>query len=100
MDRNKATKLTPAERKEKKIRKLVGASGDPALTACVYVVTDLSSMQHQWKVRVNAEVRRPSLVLMLADSGSTSAPTTHWVWAVLCQCCAPPAAVATLQLGC
>ena len=56
MDRNEATKLTPAERKEKKIRKLVGASGDPALTACVYVVTDLSSTQHQWKVRVNAEV--------------------------------------------
>ena len=56
MDRNEASKLTPAERKEKKIKKLVGSTNDAAITANVYMVLDLSSTQHQWKVRVNAEV--------------------------------------------
>ena len=56
-DRNEARKLTPAERKEKRVQKLTGEAEDTgALLVAVYAVLDLSSTQHQWKVRVNAEV--------------------------------------------
>ena len=49
--------MTPAERKEKRLQKVTGETEDSAaLLVAVYAVLDLSSTQHQWKVRVNAEV--------------------------------------------
>lgn len=62
-DRNLARKLTPAERREKKHVKLVGASGEgEAATVAVFSVDRLSNPTHRFKVRVNAEVRaRPPL---------------------------------------
>lgn len=56
-DRNLARKLTPAEKKEKKLKKLVGEAneGDSPEVA-LYKVMDLSNRQHQFKVRVNAQV--------------------------------------------
>ena len=63
-DRNLARKLTPAEKKEKKLKKLVGEAneGDSPEVA-LYKVMDLSNRQHQFKVRVNAQVssHRPSI---------------------------------------
>jgi len=57
-DRNLARKLTPAERREKKHVKLVGASGEgEATTVAVYSIDRLSNPAHRFKVRVNAEVR-------------------------------------------
>jgi U4/U6 small nuclear ribonucleoprotein PRP3 len=57
-DRNLARKLTPAERKEKKHRKLVGEAreGDAPVVS-VYAITLLTNPSHRFKVRVNAEVR-------------------------------------------
>ena len=57
-DRNLARKLTPAEKKEKKLKKLVGEANEgDAPQVAVYKVQDLSNRQHQFKVRVNAQVR-------------------------------------------
>lgn len=55
-DRNEARKLTPAERKEKKLAKLTGEQ-DTAVTilVAVYYVRDLEHKHYQWKVRINAE---------------------------------------------
>ena len=56
-DRNLARKLTPAEKKEKKLKKLVGEANEgDAPQVAVYRVSDLSNRQHQFKVRVNAQV--------------------------------------------
>ena len=56
-DRNLARKLTPAEKKEKKLKKLVGEANEgDAPQVAVYKVLDLSNRQHQFKVRVNAQV--------------------------------------------
>lgn len=56
-DRNLANKLTPAEKREKKIRKLTGAAGEgEARPVALYRVADLSAPQHRFKVRANAEV--------------------------------------------
>lgn len=56
-DRNLANKLTPAERREKKIRKLTGAAEEAeAMHVSVYRVKDLSHPQNRFKVKVNAEV--------------------------------------------
>lgn len=52
-----ARKLTPAEKKEKKLKKLVGEANEgDAPQVAVYRVSDLSNRQHQFKVRVNAQV--------------------------------------------
>lgn len=57
-DRNLANKKTPAERREKKIEKLVGAATEGEATpVSVYRVNRLESKQHRFKVRINAEVR-------------------------------------------
>ena len=53
-DRNVARMLTPAERREKKAKKLFDETGLDALTA-VYRVEDLSNGQHRFKVDVNAK---------------------------------------------
>ena len=56
-DRNEARKLTPAERKEKKLAKLTGEVEDAVITqVSVFSLGSLANTQHQWKVRVNAEV--------------------------------------------
>ena len=58
-DRNLARKLTPAEKKEKKMKKLVGeASEGEAPMVTLFRVRDLSHKQLQFKVKVNAEVSR------------------------------------------
>lgn len=65
-DRNLARKLTPAEKKEKKLKKLVGEAneGDSPQVA-LYKVMDLSNRQHQFKVRVNAQVSSCSQACLL-----------------------------------
>ncbi|CAL8464003.1 g3538 [Coccomyxa elongata] len=55
-DRNLARKLTPAEKREKKHIKLVGAAAEgEAPTVAVYSVDKLNKPAHRFKVRVNAE---------------------------------------------
>eukprot|EP00878_Enallax_costatus_P039156 GHUV01044702.1.p1 GENE.GHUV01044702.1~~GHUV01044702.1.p1 ORF type:complete len:189 (+),score=13.04 GHUV01044702.1:152-718(+) len=55
-DRNLARMLTPAEKRDKKMRKLLDTS-DAGLTTLtsVYRVEDLSNGQHRFKVDVNAK---------------------------------------------
>ncbi len=61
-DRNLARKLTPAEKREKKHVKLVGAAAEgEAPTVAVYSVDKLNKPAHRFKVRVNAEVRSYSV---------------------------------------
>ena len=70
-DRNLARKLTPAEKKDKKLKKLVGEANEgDAPQVALYKVTNLTNRQHQFKVRVNAQVS-PLLPLPLAaqDAG-------------------------------
>ena len=56
-DRNLARKLTPAEKKDKKLKKLVGEANEgDAPQVALYKVVDLSSRQHQFKGKVNAHV--------------------------------------------
>ena len=56
-DRNLARKLTAAEKKEKKTRKLVGAADEgEAPGVSVFRVRSLARPEHKFKVRVNAEV--------------------------------------------
>lgn len=69
-DRNLARALTPAERRDKKLRKLfegggggamggntagVGGSGSNSTLAAVYRVESLAHGQHRFKVDVNAK---------------------------------------------
>lgn len=56
-DRNLASKLTPAERREKKIKKLTGAAGEgEAKPVSVYRVNSATTPQQHFKIRANAEV--------------------------------------------
>ncbi|KAK9808286.1 hypothetical protein WJX73_007656 [Symbiochloris irregularis] len=55
-DRNEARKLTPDERKEKKLAKLAGqAEGQVTVQVAVFHVLSLANSKLQWRVRVNAE---------------------------------------------
>lgn len=56
-DRNLARMLTPAERRDKKVKKLFDSGPEASLTSqtCVYRVEDLSHGQHKFKVDVNAQ---------------------------------------------
>lgn len=60
-DRNIARSLTPAERREKKLRKLFeggamgNAGGGGSTLAAVYRVESLAHGQHRFKVDVNAK---------------------------------------------
>lgn len=57
-DRNLANKLTPAERRDKKIRKLTGAASEgEAKSVSVYRVNCSTTPQQNFKVRANAEVK-------------------------------------------
>lgn len=54
--RNQAAKLTPQERREKKIRKLHEDAAKPgALQAAAFCVRDFSNLKHRFKVDVNAQ---------------------------------------------
>eukprot|EP00210_Caulerpa_lentillifera_P007310 g6987.t1 len=56
-DRNLARKLTPAERKEKNLKKLFSKdNGD--VNVCVFKVAELTNTKLQFKVTVNAEENR------------------------------------------
>ena len=56
-DRNLARQLTPAERREKKMKKLLGeAQEGNAPLMFVYRVQSLASGRHRFKVSMNAEV--------------------------------------------
>ena len=69
-DRNLARKLTPAEKKEKKLKKLVGEANEgDAPQVALYKVMDLSNRQHQFKVRVNAQVKPTSHPSYVSCSG-------------------------------
>ena len=59
-DRNLSRKLTPAERNDKKMQKLLGeVDGGGAPLVAVYRVRDLSAPQLKFKVEANARVRGP-----------------------------------------
>ena len=56
-DRNLASKLTPAERREKKINTLTGAASEgEAKPVSVYRVNCGTTPQQRFKIRANAEV--------------------------------------------
>ncbi|KAK4789935.1 hypothetical protein SAY86_017239 [Trapa natans] len=58
VDRNIARKLTPAERREKKERKLFDDPNSVETIVSVYKINDLSHKQTQYKVDVNAKENR------------------------------------------
>lgn len=74
-DRNLARMLTPAERKEKKTRKLVGAAAEgEACPVTCYRIASLANTQHRFKVRVNAVVRRPARCVLAQQNPSSFRP--------------------------
>ncbi|XP_048494907.1 protein RDM16 isoform X2 [Beta vulgaris subsp. vulgaris] len=58
VDRNIARKLTPAERREKKERKLFEDSNTLETIVSVYKINDLSHPQNRFKVDINAQENR------------------------------------------
>lgn len=74
-DRNLARKLTPAEAREKKLRKmfdqapagLEGAGVGPELYCAVYRIASLANPQHAYKVDVNAKENHMSGVVLVTD---------------------------------
>lgn len=67
-DRNLARMLTPAERREKKLKKLIGEEGVETHVA-LYKLGDLSNAQLRFKVDVNArENHMTGACLVLADA--------------------------------
>ena len=65
-DRNLASKLTPAERREKKIKKLTGAASEgEAKPVSVYKVNCGTTPQQRFKIRANAEVGCLTRLLVL-----------------------------------
>eukprot|EP00191_Tetraselmis_sp_GSL018_P014468 CAMPEP_0177583822 /NCGR_PEP_ID=MMETSP0419_2-20121207/3541_1 /TAXON_ID=582737 /ORGANISM="Tetraselmis sp., Strain GSL018" /LENGTH=568 /DNA_ID=CAMNT_0019073267 /DNA_START=670 /DNA_END=2378 /DNA_ORIENTATION=- len=71
-DRNLARKLTPAERREKKVKKLFGNPDEVAATqVAVYRIEDLSFKQHIYKVDINAQENRlTGIAITVEDSFS------------------------------
>eukprot|EP01041_Mallomonas_annulata_P005310 gene5310-10621_t len=68
--RNQARKLTPAERKEKKRKKLHEDTSRQVVVA-VFRVKDFSNLKHRFKVDVNAQQYNLSGIVLLC-SGSTT----------------------------
>uniref|UniRef100_A0A7S1SMC0 Uncharacterized protein n=1 Tax=Tetraselmis chuii TaxID=63592 RepID=A0A7S1SMC0_9CHLO len=69
-DRNLSRKLTPAERKEKKVKKLFGDTEAVAATqVCVFRVEDLSFKQHIYKVDINAQENRLTGTQLIVEEG-------------------------------
>ncbi|OVA12422.1 protein of unknown function DUF1115 [Macleaya cordata] len=67
VDRNIARKLTPAERREKKEKKLFDDPSTLETIVSVYKINDLSHRQTRWKVDVNAQENRLTGCAVIAD---------------------------------
>ncbi|XP_010253390.1 PREDICTED: U4/U6 small nuclear ribonucleoprotein Prp3 isoform X2 [Nelumbo nucifera] len=67
VDRNIARKLTPAERREKKERKLFEDPNTPETIVSVYKINDLSHPQTRFKVDVNAQENRLTGCAVISD---------------------------------
>ncbi|XP_022012233.1 protein RDM16 isoform X2 [Helianthus annuus] len=67
VDRNIARKLTPAERREKKERKLFDDNNTLETIVSVYKVNDLSHPQTRFKVDVNAQENRLSGCAVISE---------------------------------
>ncbi|XP_062155047.1 protein RDM16 isoform X2 [Alnus glutinosa] len=67
IDRNVARKLTPAERREKKERKLFDEQNGLETIVSVYRINDLSHPQTRFKVDVNAQENRLSGCAVISD---------------------------------
>lgn len=70
VDRNIARKLTPAERREKKERKLFDDPNTLETIVSVYKITDLSHPQTRFKVDINAQENRLTGCAVMSDSMS------------------------------
>lgn len=80
-DRNLARKLTPAEAREKKMRKLFGADGAAAIAeggggggaaevlAAVYRISSLANPQHKFKVDMNARENHMTGASLVVEGG-------------------------------
>lgn len=73
VDRNIARKLTPAERREKKERKLFDDPNTLETVVSVYRVNDLSHKQTRFKVDVNAQENRLTGCAVISDGISVVA---------------------------
>lgn len=67
-DRNLARKLTPAERREKKERKLFDDPNTLETVVSVYRVNDLSHVQTRFKVDINAQENRLTGCIVMCDT--------------------------------
>ncbi|KAI4302365.1 hypothetical protein MLD38_038118 [Melastoma candidum] len=67
VDRNIARKLTPAERREKKERKLFEDTSTLETIVSVYKINDLSHKQTRFKVDVNAQENRLTGCVVISD---------------------------------
>ncbi|KAI3474345.1 hypothetical protein Pfo_029179, partial [Paulownia fortunei] len=67
IDRNIARKLTPAERREKKERKLFDDPNTLDTIVSVYKITDLSHPQARFKVDINAQENRLTGCAVIAE---------------------------------
>ncbi|KAK9741455.1 hypothetical protein RND81_03G107300 [Saponaria officinalis] len=70
VDRNIARKLTPAERREKKERKLFDDPNTLETIVSVYKINDLSHPQNRFKVDINAQENRLTGCAVLQDGFS------------------------------
>ncbi|XP_041000389.1 protein RDM16 [Juglans microcarpa x Juglans regia] len=67
IDRNIARKLTPAERREKKERKLFDEPNTVETNVSVYRINDLSHLQTRFKIDVNAQENRLTGCAVISD---------------------------------
>lgn len=70
VDRNMARKLTPAERREKKERKLFDDPSTLETIVSVYKVNDLSYPQNRFKVDINAQENRLTGCAVMSEAFS------------------------------
>jgi U4/U6 small nuclear ribonucleoprotein PRP3 len=69
-DRNLARMLTPAERREKKMRKLLGSDAAGEVHMHVYRVEDMSNRKNRFKVDINAQENHLTGVGLITDDFS------------------------------
>jgi len=69
-DRNLARMLTPAERREKKMRKLLGNNESGEVHMHVYRVEDMSNTKNRFKVDINAQENHLTGVGLITESFS------------------------------
>ncbi|KAI3964324.1 hypothetical protein MKW92_015188 [Papaver armeniacum] len=67
IDRNIARKLTPAERREKKVKKVFDDPNKLEKIVSVYKISDLSHPQNQYKVNVNAQQNQLTGCLVITE---------------------------------